>query len=118
LGGDVLGGEPHLSRILLFSCRAETWSSAPSEGGSNFLYRMKTDGTRRRKIAPDRILDIVAVSPDGRWAVAGPPDPNEVHTASVKAFPVDGGPLVLGHVFVRRHLVKSSLLRKIHSALR
>ena len=44
------------------------------EGGSNFLYRMKADGTGRRKITPDRILDSVGVSPDGRWVVAGSSD--------------------------------------------
>ena len=41
------------------------------EGGSNFLYRMKTDGTGRRKITSERILDVHSVSPDGRWVVAG-----------------------------------------------
>ena len=30
---------------------------------------MKGDGTRRRKITPEPILDIFAVSPDGRWVV-------------------------------------------------
>jgi serine/threonine protein kinase len=61
------------------------------EGGSSFIYRMKTDGTSRRKITPERILDIAAVSPDGRWVVAGSPNPDEEHPASMKAFPVDGG---------------------------
>ena len=40
------------------------------EGGSNYLYRMKTDGTNRHKITPERILDSIDVSPDGRWVVA------------------------------------------------
>jgi len=61
------------------------------EGGSSFLYRMKTDGTDRRKITPERILDIAAVSPDGRWVAAGSPNSDEEHPASMKAFPVDGG---------------------------
>jgi len=64
------------------------------EGGSSFIYRMKTDGTGRRKITPERILDIASVSPDGRWIVAASPDINEENTASMKAFPVDGGPPV------------------------
>src|SRR5271168_5034024 len=34
------------------------------EGGSNFLYRMKADGTNRRKISSERIFDVMAVSPD------------------------------------------------------
>jgi serine/threonine protein kinase len=61
------------------------------EGGSSFIYRMKTDGTDRRKITSERILDIAAVSPDGRWVVAGSPNSDEDHPASMKAFPVDGG---------------------------
>jgi eukaryotic-like serine/threonine-protein kinase len=61
------------------------------EGGSSFLYRMKTDGTDRRKITSERILDIAAVSPDGRWVIAGSPNSDEEYPASMKAFPVDGG---------------------------
>jgi hypothetical protein len=61
------------------------------EGGSSFLYRMKTDGTDRRKITSERILDIASVSPDGRWVVAGSPNSDEEHQAIMKAFPVDGG---------------------------
>ena len=47
------------------------------EGGSSFLYRMKIDGTDRRKITSERILDIAAVSPDGRWVIAGSPNSDE-----------------------------------------
>ena len=62
------------------------------EGGSNFLYRMKTDGTGRRKITSERILDISSVSPDGRWVVAGA----ELRRRGpgMKAFAVDGGATV------------------------
>jgi Tol biopolymer transport system component len=60
------------------------------EGGSNFLYRMRADGTGRRKIIPDRILELVAVSPDGRWVVAGLPNPDEEHPTVIKAFALDG----------------------------
>ena len=55
------------------------------EGESNFLYRMKADGTGRRKVMPDRILDLMAVSPDGRWVVASVPNSDEEHTFAVKA---------------------------------
>jgi hypothetical protein len=61
------------------------------EGGSSFIYRMKPDGTGRRKITPERILDIASVSPDGRWVVAGSSNSDEENPASMKAFPVDGG---------------------------
>ena len=69
------------------------------EGGSNFLYRMKADGTSRRKISAQRVFDILAVSPDGRWVVAASPIPGEESTAAATAFAVDGGeavPLCLG----------------------
>jgi serine/threonine protein kinase/Tol biopolymer transport system component len=61
------------------------------EGRLNFLYRMKVDGTGRRKIISDPILDILAVSPDGRWFVAATPISDQEHTAAVSAFPSDGG---------------------------
>ncbi len=61
------------------------------EGGSSFIYRIKADGTGRRKVIPERILDIASVSPDGRWIIAGSPNPDEEYPASIKAFPVDGG---------------------------
>jgi len=60
------------------------------EGGSNFLYRMKADGTDRRKISSQRVIDALAVSPDGRWFVASAPSPDEKYTAQVTAFAVDG----------------------------
>jgi Tol biopolymer transport system component/predicted Ser/Thr protein kinase len=73
------------------------------EGGSNFLYRMKTDGTGRRKISPERILDIHAVSPDGRWIIAGAPSTGEENGALSKAFAADGStsvPICVGYCFL------------------
>jgi eukaryotic-like serine/threonine-protein kinase len=72
------------------------------EGGSNFLYRTKVDGTGRRKISSQRIFDAVTVSPDGRWVVVDSPGPSQEHTAATTAFAVDGGkavPLCLGECF-------------------
>jgi Tol biopolymer transport system component len=40
-----------------------------AEGGSNFLYRMKEDGSDRVKALPNSILGPLGISPDGRWAV-------------------------------------------------
>ena len=60
------------------------------EGGSNFCYRMKADGGDRRKIIPDPVLDVRAVSPDGRWIVASAPDAKLEHKAAVKVFAIDG----------------------------
>jgi Tol biopolymer transport system component len=59
------------------------------EGDSNFLYRMKADGTGRRKIISERIFDVHAVSPDGRWVVAGAQGPDQEHTVAAKAFAMD-----------------------------
>jgi len=70
------------------------------EGSSNFICRMKGDGTGRRKITTERILDAVAVSPDGRWIVASLPNPDQEHTIAIKAFEIDGNkavPLCLGY---------------------
>ena len=60
------------------------------EGGSNFLYRMKADGTGRRKIASEHIVDIKSVSPDGRWVVAGGLGSDQEHTPGIRAFALDG----------------------------
>jgi eukaryotic-like serine/threonine-protein kinase len=73
------------------------------EGGSNFLYRMKTDGTGRRKITQERILDIHGMSPDGRWVIAGTPSTREENGALTRAIAVDGSasvPLCLGYCFL------------------
>ncbi len=63
------------------------------EGGSNYLYRMSSDGSARKKISPERILDILDVSPDGRWvaaAVPGSGDEEHINLGITKAFAVDG----------------------------
>jgi serine/threonine protein kinase len=65
------------------------------ENGSNFLYRMKPDGSGRTKLIPERVLDLSTVSPDGRWFTAGVPIPNQEHTAATKAFRVGGDDKVL-----------------------
>jgi eukaryotic-like serine/threonine-protein kinase len=72
------------------------------EGGSNFLYRMKADGSGRQKISSQRIFDARTVSPDGRWVIASTPVTGEERTAESTAFAVDGGltvPLCPGFCF-------------------
>ncbi len=64
------------------------------EGRSNFLYRMKPDGTGRRKIFSQRVFDAMAVSPDGRWVVASSPVSSQEDKAAVNAFAVDGSEVV------------------------
>jgi len=65
-----------------------------TEGASNFLYRMKADGSGRRKITTAPVLDIVAVSPDGRWVAAGSLDSDQENSVGAKAFAVDGSRVV------------------------
>jgi eukaryotic-like serine/threonine-protein kinase len=65
------------------------------EGGSNFLYRMKTDGSARTKIKAQRILDLYSVSPDGRWVIVATTNPNQEHTAATTAFRQGGNEEVL-----------------------
>jgi len=65
------------------------------EGGSNFIYRMKADGSGRTKLIPERVLDLSTVSPDGRWITAAVPIPDQEHTAATKAFRVGGNEQVL-----------------------
>lgn len=72
------------------------------EGGSNFLYRMKIDGSGRRKITSDRILEIDAVSPDGRWVVAASPSSAEEEPTVTQAYALDGSaamPLCVDYCF-------------------
>jgi DNA-binding winged helix-turn-helix (wHTH) protein/Tol biopolymer transport system component len=77
-----------------------------TEGGANFLYRMKTDGSARRKISPERVLDIYSISPDGRWVIAATPgsgDEEHITLGITKAFAVDGtatAPLCTGYCLV------------------
>ena len=64
------------------------------EGNQNFLYRMKIDGTGRRKISDWPIFDPFGVSHDGRWILAQTRGPDATNLYSVSAFPVEGGPIV------------------------
>src|SRR5258708_2019074 len=66
-----------------------------AEGGTNYLYRMKSDGSGRRKLTSERVLDVLTVSPDGHWIVAVFPNPDQEHTVAVKALAVAGPAVTL-----------------------
>jgi hypothetical protein len=51
---------------------------------------MKPDGSGRHKVIPDRILDFLSVSPDGRWAIVTIPNSDEEHTTMTTLFAMDG----------------------------
>lgn len=60
-----------------------------AEGKQNFVYRMNPDGSGRTKVLPNPILELHAISPDGRWAVVA-----EGSTVRMNAEPLEGGPPV------------------------
>jgi Tol biopolymer transport system component/predicted Ser/Thr protein kinase len=62
-----------------------------AEGKVNFLYRMKLDGSERRKVIPDPILHFISLSPDGAWAGVHAAVPGEAQSAHL-TYPVGGGP--------------------------
>ncbi len=65
-----------------------------TEGEQNFIYRTRPDGSERRKISPDPILDLHSVSPDGRWVLAFNKGTDDEHAGGVSAIPLDGGPSI------------------------
>jgi Tol biopolymer transport system component len=88
------------------------------EGGANFIYRMKEDGSERRKITAERILDMEAVSPDGRWLVVLAPVLNQDQLLASEAFPVDGGsPVTLCFGFCSLRFDSSGKFAYLYSAL-
>src|SRR5271170_5888423 len=62
-----------------------------AEGGSNFLYRMKEDGSDRVRALPSSIISLLGVSPDGRWAVVGQASSRSGVAPEIVAAPLDGG---------------------------
>jgi eukaryotic-like serine/threonine-protein kinase len=74
-----------------------------SEGGINYIDRMNADGSGRRRVIPQHILDLFSVSPDGKWVVASVSSADVELTAAVYAFAVDGSaskPLCAGNCTV------------------
>jgi serine/threonine protein kinase len=64
------------------------------ESGSNFLNRMKSDGSGRSRITPQPVFDAITVSPDGRWFVAVSRGRDSEHSAVTTAFAIDGSETV------------------------
>jgi len=63
-----------------------------AEGGASFIFRMKLDGSGRRKVAADPIAAFAGVSPDGRWALAYTAGSAERSPETLLAYPISGGP--------------------------
>ena len=69
-----------------------------AEGKSNFLYRMKEDGSDRVRALPYPIIGSYGLSPDGRWAVVGRSSSANTAGPDVAAVPLDGGtPVTVCH---------------------
>lgn len=60
-------------------------------GKSNFLYRMKEDGSERVRVLSDAILGLDAISPDRRWVVVFREMPGNPVSFGTTAIPLDGG---------------------------
>jgi eukaryotic-like serine/threonine-protein kinase len=64
------------------------------EGGIDFLYRMRIDGTQRQKISPERIFDLFDASPNGRLALVLGEGSDEEKSPTVMVVPLEGGAAV------------------------
>jgi serine/threonine protein kinase/Tol biopolymer transport system component len=61
-----------------------------ADGGLNFLYRMKADGSERVKMLSDPILELYSVSPNGQWALAFKQGTGQDTSARTVANSLDG----------------------------
>ena len=65
---------------------------AAAEGNLNYVYRVKEDGTGLpQKAIPYPIVFFGGVSPDAKWVVALAALPGEEASATVMAYPTEGG---------------------------
>jgi hypothetical protein len=55
------------------------------------LYRMRDDGSGVEMISPEPVVHLVAVSPDGKWALATQPQASQVDGSKLAFFPLTGG---------------------------
>jgi serine/threonine protein kinase/Tol biopolymer transport system component len=67
-----------------------------SEGGKNYIYTRQPDGSGRKKLLEEAILDLTAVSPDGRWIVVlEKDDADKDHPYRTVAYPNGTGKPVM-----------------------
>jgi DNA-binding winged helix-turn-helix (wHTH) protein len=58
------------------------------EETTNWLVRIKKDGTQRERVTNVAVLEKRGISPDGKWLIVGSSDPNEGYLLAV---PLHGG---------------------------
>jgi Tol biopolymer transport system component len=63
-----------------------------TESGSNFIYRMKEDGTDRKRMVPNPVVQFQSVSPDGELVIAQVAVSGEDTPRGVVAYSTRGGP--------------------------
>jgi eukaryotic-like serine/threonine-protein kinase len=70
------------------------------EGSSTFAFRIREDGTGRRKVASNQISGLHGVSPDRQWVIAWAPIAGDESDSGTQAFPIGGGPpiIILGQI--------------------
>jgi eukaryotic-like serine/threonine-protein kinase len=61
------------------------------EGSSTFAFRIREDGTGRRKLASEQISQMHDVSPDRQWVIAQAVIPGDKSDVGTHAFPIGGG---------------------------
>jgi hypothetical protein len=62
------------------------------ESGKNYIYTRHRDGSGRKKLLEEPVLDLTAVSPDGRWIVVlAKDDTGKDHPYRTLAYPTAGG---------------------------
>jgi len=66
------------------------------EGESSYVYRMKEDGSERRRVIGDPIIALASASPDGEWIAVRAFIPGEETSGGISrvAYPIHGGPAV------------------------
>ena len=65
------------------------------EGGKNYIYTQKRDGSERKKLIAEPALTLSAVSPDGKWLIAGDVMREDLeYPVRVRAYSTGGGPTV------------------------
>jgi len=61
------------------------------ENGSRFVYTMKADGSGRRKMLADPVIDLVTLSPDEKWIVTVAASRDPATPRVEMAYPAAGG---------------------------
>jgi Tol biopolymer transport system component len=61
------------------------------DGDSDYVYRMKEDGSGKQRIVPDPLIYLISSSPDRKWVVVWKATNDPINTQEVVAYPTAGG---------------------------